>query len=247
MRLPDQSTPVERCLEMAWYTEHMLGKFPENPRLAALSQRMGAGAKTLEAAELAYALGLHNLVRLRLDVDFEDYRSDRRVRRTRKQVEIHDGRQGGRVASQVFPSGSLDFSRLQGARQIEEMRTLESRVAAAQDIWPEAAAELADLTLHRTRHAAAIEARDAGVRQAKDLRTARNAAKERFIALYTECVNLVAAEFPRDRETQRLFFLDARPRRPRRARPGDGDGLPADPIEDAPEEPIAEPIAKPIE
>ena len=232
---PDQKTPVARCQELGLYTEHMLGKFPDNPRLAALVPRMREGNGALEAAELAYRSEQRALTRLRIDVDFENYVSDRRVRRTRKAVEMHDGRRGGRIAAQVLSDGSLDFSRIQGAKQIEAMRSLEARLLAAQDIWPEAVTEMADIANHRMRYAAAIAARDEGLRRVKDLRTARNAAKERFLQTYAEVVSLVAAEFPRDRSTLELFFLDAYERSGRSSGgsdEGEGDDLPDDELPD---------------
>lgn len=206
---PNQKTPVARCQELGLYTEHMLGKFPDNPRLAALAVRMRAGNGALETADLAYRTELRALMRLRIDANFENYVSDRRVRRTRKAVEMDDGRRSGRIAAQVLSGGSLDFSRIQGARQIEEMRSLETRLVAAQDIWPEALNEMADIAQHRMRYGTAVAARDEGLRRVKDLRLQRNAAKERFLHLYAEIVSLVEAEFPRDRATQELFFLSA--------------------------------------
>jgi hypothetical protein len=229
MSLPDKSTPVARCLYMSLYTEQMLGKFADNPRLAALIPRLRAGSSALESAELAYIGEFRVLTRLRIDVDFENYLSDLRVRRTRKRVELHDGRRGGRIAAQILPDGSLDFSRIQGAKQIDAMRLLEARLAASQDIWPEAVSELADIAVCRVRYASALAARDEGVRRLKELRTARDAARERFVLLYAEIASLVAAEFPRDRVTQALFFLDARDRMGRPSQDGTGDEPPGEP------------------
>jgi hypothetical protein len=245
MITPNQKTPVERCQELGLYTEHMLGKFPDNPRLAALVPRMHAGNGALEAAELAYRSELRALTRLRIDVDFENYVSDRRVRRTRKAVEMHDGRRGGRIAAQVVPDGSLDFSRIQGAKQIEAMRSLEVRLLAARDIWPEAVSEMAEIAQHRMRYAAASAARDEGLRRVKDLRLQRNAAKERFLHLYAEIVSLVAAEFPRDRATQELFFLNAYEKSGRASEDGEDseDIEDGEPGADLPGEPGDEPAA----
>jgi hypothetical protein len=237
MIMPDKQTPVSRCLELALHTEQMLGKFADRPRLAALIPRIRAGAGALEDASLAYAGELRALTRLRIDVRFENYLSDRRVRRTRKMVEMHDGRRGGRVAAQIMPDGSLDFSRIQGAKQIEAMRALEARLVAAQDIWPEAMGELADIAAHRIRYSSAVTAREDGLRRASDLLTARKAAKERFLQLYAEIASLVEAEFPLDRETQELFFLDARERSARPSDEEEGDELPAEPGAEPPDEP----------
>ena len=239
MITPTEKTPIARCLELGLHTEHMLGKFPDNPRLAVLAGRMQAGNGTLEAADLEYQNALRSLIRLRIDVDFENYLSDRRVRRTRKAVEMYDERRGGRIAAAVLPDGSLDFSRIQGKKQIEAMRSLETRLAAAQDIWPEAGNELADVALHRIRYANAVAARDEGLRRVKDLRLQRNAARERFLHLYAEIVSLVAAEFPRDRATQELFFLDAYEKPGRSSEDGE-DGEGAEPGE-LPGEPGDEP------
>jgi hypothetical protein len=238
MIMPNMQTSFSRCQEMALHTEQMLGKFPDNPRLAELVPRIRAGGTGLEETDRAYTAELRVLMRLRIDVNFENYLSDRRVRRLRKLIEMHDGRRGGRIAAAVMPNGSLDFSRIQGAKQIEAMRSLEARLAAAQDIWPEAATELADIEAHRVRHASAIAARDEGLRRVKDLLTARRAAKERFLQVYAEIVSLIAAEFPRDREAQDLFFLDARDRS---ARPSEDEGDEAG--EALPDEPGDEPAA----
>ena len=246
MIMPNMNTPVSKCEELSLYTEQMLAKFPDNPRLAALIPRLGASRGALEAGDLALRSEQRALMRLRIDVDFENYLSDRRVRRTRKLVEMHDGRRGGRIAAQILPDGSLDFSRIQGAKQIEAMRALEARLAATADIWPEAGNELGDIAQHRIRFGAAISARDEGLQRAKDLRTARNAAKERFLQVYAEAASLVAAEFPRDRVTQALFFLDAYDRRGRSYGDGDedtgeepGDVLPEKPGDELAGEPAS--------
>jgi hypothetical protein len=81
---------------------------------------------------------------------------------------------------------------------------------------------------------AAVAARDEGLRRVKDLRLQRNAARERFLHLYAEIVSLVAAEFPRDRATQELFFLDAYEKSGRSSEDGEdiGDGENGEDAED---------------
>jgi hypothetical protein len=226
MITPDEQTSVSRCLELALYAEQMLGQLADSPRLAALIPRIHAGAGALMDAERAYARELRVLMWLRIDVRFEDYLSDQRVRRTRRMVEMHDGR-GGCIAAQIMPEGWLDFSRIQGARQIEAMRALEARLAAAQDIWPEATSELAAIAAHRIRYTRAITARERGLRRVHDLLTAREAAREQFLQLYAEIASLVEAELPRDREAKGRFFLDARERSALPSDDGEGDEPPA--------------------
>ena len=86
MIMPDMHTAVSRCQDLALHTEQMLAKFADNPRLTALIPRIRGGSLGLEDADRAYASELRALMRLRIDVHYENYVSDRRVRRTRKQA-----------------------------------------------------------------------------------------------------------------------------------------------------------------
>jgi hypothetical protein len=226
MIMPNRNTPVQRCVELAQYTEHMLRKFPDNARLILLAGRVGEGGGALEAAHRAYEDEQRVLALRRIDVDYENYLADASVRRMRKLLEVVD-RRGGRIMSQVFPAGFPDVSRIQGARQVAAMSLLEVRLQGVQDLWPDAAVELAELVVRRTTYSDALDARKDCERRSLALRVARDAAKERFLQLYAEVVSLVQAEFPRDRATQELFFRDAYERRPA-ATPDDGEDTPID-------------------
>lgn len=227
MQLPTMSTPIWKCLELAEHTGYMLGKFPDSARLVELATRMLDGGATLDAAERAFVDVLQEVLRARIDLKYEDYVSDGFIRRLRKQAEIADGRRGGRIVSQVFPDGVDVVARLQGMSQIDAMRKLEARLAAAQDIWPEAAAAHAALVEHRQRYEGAAVAREELQQRIVEMRALRDAAKERFLHLYAEIANLVKAEFPRDRVSQDLFFGEVR-KRSASGRDGDSVDAPGD-------------------
>lgn len=212
MQRPTSSTPVARCLELAIYASRMLGKFSDNPMLAESARRLAEGQGVLKLAQDAYETAAGAALAIRVDVGYEDYAADRLVRRTQQLAELDDGRRGGRIASQVFPGGSTPITRLQGESQVVAMRDLEARLDAARDIWPQAEAEKAAIEAQRIRYQEALAARQDSERNINDLRLARDAAKERFLDIYTQVANLVQAEFPRDRVIQNLFFDVVRPR-----------------------------------
>lgn len=234
MRLITMGTPVRKCLAVAEHTVHMLAKFPENPRLAQMSLRLSEGSLTLENAQQALHVAERAALRTRIDASYENYLSDQCMRRVQKQVETQDAHRGGRVSSLVLADATPNFTRLQGQKQVEAMRQFELRLAGVQDIWPGAAAEVATVAEHRVRYEGALDARAQGKRAIAEARVSRNTAKERFVQLYAEIASLVKAEFPRDRHTQELFFIDPSPRR------GNGDideGDEGDELPELPEDP----------
>lgn len=242
MQLITMATPVQKCLELAGHAVHMLAKFPENPRLVEMSRRLGDGSRTLETAELALEAAERAAALTRIDAHYENYVSDLCMRRVKKQVEAQDAHRGGRVASLVS-DGSPNFAKLQGKKQVEAMRQFELRLVGVQDIWTGASAELAQVTEHRVRYEAALDAREQSKRTVAEARVNRNTAKERFVQLYAEIASLVKAEFPRNRRMQNLFFIDAYPQRGADGEAGDdldeGDELPELPDDDPDADPVA--------
>jgi hypothetical protein len=246
MRSITMATPVSKCQEVADHAVHMLAKFPENPRLAEMSRRLSEGFRSLEAAELAFQAAKRAAQRTRIDVRYENYVSDLCMRRVKKQVEAQDTHRGGRVTSLVS-DGAPDFTRLQGKKQVDAMRQFELRLVSVQDIWTGAVVEVAKVIEHRMRYEDALDAREQGKRDTQEARVNRNTAKERFVQLYAEIISLVKAEFPRDRHTQELFFLDPYPGRGGTGEADDdiddiddGDELP-----ELPEDPDADPAVTP--
>jgi len=101
-------------------------------------------------------------------------------------------------------------SRLVGDSQVKAMADLEGRLASAENLWPEAAGEKADVAQHREAYAAALKHRGDVGQSARNKRALRDAAKEAFITKYAEIASRVEAEFPRDSAMQDLFFDEVR-------------------------------------
>ena len=212
MQTPTQTTPVSKCLDLAGYAARMLSKFACQAAFAALEDKMRAGAAELAAAQGEYEKAVKAILPTRVDIKYENYVSDRRIRLSQQRAEIADGKRKGRILSLVFPEGSAPIIRLFGASQVEAMTDLEGRLAAAQSFWPEAEAEKVELGVFRMRYQAALESRQIAAQDARDLRAARNAVKDRFLTMYVEVMARVEAELPRDRVSQALFFDEVRTR-----------------------------------
>lgn len=214
MKLPNKRTPVRRCLAAAGYSSRMMAKHADDPRLVELGGRFDAGRAELAQSQRQLEDAEENLALVRVEVEYEDYVSDRFLRRLLARAEGVDGRKGGKLSQALFPDGLTDITRRQGAVQVEKMRALEARLAAIQD-WADAPALNTELIARRTSYEGAVTLRLEAERQVVTARANRNAAKERFLDLYAEIANQIRAIFPRDRRKQDLFFdqLSASPRR----------------------------------
>ena len=212
MQSPTPKTPISKCLDLASYSACMLGKFPSHPIFVALEEKMSVEAAELAATQAEYEKAVKAILPTRVDIKYENYVSDRRIRLSQQRVEIVDGKRNGRIASLVFPGGSAPITRLVGASQVEAMIDLEGRLAAAHASWPEAEAERVELGVFRQRYQTALENRRIAAQKAQDLRAARNAAKDKFLTMYAEVMARVEAELPRDKVAQELFFDEVRTR-----------------------------------
>jgi hypothetical protein len=210
MQNPTAKTPVTKCLELATYAIRMFGKFPTNVVLTALAAELTTVKNNLGNAQQTYALALDELLNARVDVKFENHRSDRRIRQTQQKAELADAKKNGPIATMAFPEGSTPITRLIGDSQIQAMADLEGRLNSITNLWPEAANEKADIANHRESYAAALKSRADISQNIRNKRALRNAAKEAFLNKYAEITSRVAAEFPRDTTSQDLFFDDVR-------------------------------------
>jgi hypothetical protein len=212
MQTPTAKTPVSKCLDLAAYSTRMLAKFPGTPALAPLAAKMQSAAQALSTGQTAYADAVKAILPARVDVKYENFVSDRRIRLTQQKAEMADGKKSGTRVTQAFPEGSSPIVRLVGLSQVKAMSDLAGRLAALAAVWPEASAEAQAITQFRDDYDTAIKARDNAGQTSTNLRAMRDAAKESFITVYAEITSRVAAEFPRDTAMQDLFFDDARAR-----------------------------------
>ena len=99
MQLPTPKTPVSKCAALGLYAQTMLGQFPANPVLAALSTTLGGATSALTAAQLAYAEAVVALVVPRVLVRFADHTAGLAVRAPQRAAETADGVKDGKIAS----------------------------------------------------------------------------------------------------------------------------------------------------
>jgi hypothetical protein len=234
MQNPTMKTSVSKCLELATYAIRMFGKFPTNAALTALAAELATAKSSLASAQQTYEIAIDEILPARVDVKYENHRSDRRIRQTQQKAELADGKKNGRISALVFPDGSTPITRLQGDSQIQAMADLEGRLDSATGLWPDAAIEKSEIVNHRQAYANALKSRNDIGQNVRNKRALRNAAKEAFITKYTEITSRVAAEFPRDDAMQDLFFDDVRSKSARDDSDGDsnaseGDAEPASP------------------
>jgi transcriptional regulator with XRE-family HTH domain len=212
MQIPTSKTPVSKCLDLAAYSVRMLSKFPSNEALAPFAQSLQTLAQTLQVAQASYAEAVKAILPTRVDVKYEHFLSDRRIRLTQQKAEVADGKKGGEIANKAFPGGAAPIVWLVGVSQVNEMSDLAARLASLASVWPAAAEEAQAITKCCDGYKTAIEARQDAAQTANSLRAARDTAKAAFVAKYAEITSKVSKEFPRDTLMQELFFDDVRAR-----------------------------------
>lgn len=212
MQNPTTKTPVTKCLDLAAYSVRMLAKFPDTPALAPLAVKMAAAAKGLVDSQAAYAAAVTEILPTRVDVKYENFVSDRRIRVTQQKAELADGKKNGPIASQASPEGSAPIVRLVGMSQVNQMAALEGRLAALAPLWSDATAEAKAIGQFRAAYKTAVDGRTTAGEVAANLRAVRDVAKEAFLTTYDEITSRVSAEFPRDTQMQDIFFDDVRGR-----------------------------------
>ena len=222
MELPRETTPVGKCLSLALYSQTLLQEFSDSELLRGLAQTLVSAATPLEAAQREYRDAVQQIVVARTRVKLADYRADRIVRRVSHAVEGEDGGKGGRIAAAVFPSGLNPVVRPVGTTQVDELRKLEGLLEAQAGRWPGATEQMAAVAEARTFYEQALTARAEATQRSAGLRAQRDMAKEDFLDVYATVAGRIRAEYPRDRDTQDLFF-DAVSRRRRGSSPDTDD------------------------
>lgn len=223
MQTPNEKTPIPKCNDLAAYAARMMSKFTDNVVLVELAAKMAAAGEALAQKQSAYEGAVQAILPARVDVKYENFASDQRIRRMQKKAELADGKSNGPIVTFILPEGSTPIVRLLGDAQVQAMTNLEGRLSAAKPIWSEAETELADIKTHRERYALALTERRAKAQAARDLRAARNAEKASFLLTYATIAHQVEAEFPRDKAMQDLFFDDVRGRSTAEQASGDED------------------------
>jgi hypothetical protein len=186
----------------------MLGKLPQNPPLAGFAQKMGDLSATLDTASQAYEQSKLGIIDARVDVKFVDLTTDTEIQSFLRRVETADNKAGGPLFTIVAPEGKTALVKPFGQKQLDVLVNLMGTLKAMAATWAPAAQEITVLDGLAKSYKAALDSRDAAWQNARDLRIARNLAKQAFITGYVEISFSVKALYPQDKKMQDLFFDD---------------------------------------
>lgn len=228
MQLPTENTPIARCEAASLYTQGALRRYPiilEAPpdvaaRLESLAEALETGTHALLLAQEEYRKAVLALIPLRFAVKLIDFKADEVVRSVKRAAD-----EAGRdVSAAVFPNGMTPIIRPVGQTQVEALRGLEGRIAAASR-WSERDANLARVVAVRNEYETALTERNEGMIEAAAKRAVRNAAKTDFLDLFASIAGAVREIFPRDRKRQDVFFDVLRSKRSVRIEEGEDADL----------------------
>lgn len=211
MALPSRKTPIARCENASAFTQGALREYPilfkSEPDRAARFESLAGGLQAatlpLTAAQTDYRAAVLAVIPHRVRVKLADLRSADVVRSVKRAAE-----EAGRdVFAIVFPGGIEPIIKPMGQTEVDELRKLEDRIAAA-TTWPERDAHRARVVEVRKQYEKALEGRKAAMLEAANRRVIRDAIKEDFLDVFAEVAAAIEGEFPRDRRRQSVFFED---------------------------------------
>ena len=206
MQNPTIKTPIARCLDLGRYAARMLKKFPAAPELAACATKMTDITSALDDANKAYEGSKATVVETRVDVKFADFSTDSEIQNFIRRVEIADNKAGGPLFKVVAPEGKTPLTKPFGQKQLDVLDNLLGALQALVPTWAGAAQEVTTVQGLRQSYKGALDAREAAWQSARNLRVARNVARQAFVAGYVEISFKVKALYPQDRKMQDLFF-----------------------------------------
>lgn len=209
MRLPHRTTPIARCEVLSLYTQGALRTYPTvietapdvPARLESLAQSLEAATSALLTAQAEYRNAVLALIPLRFGVRLIDLKADNIVRSVKRAAEDA----GKDVAAAIFPNGTTPIVRPVGSTQVDALRALEGRVAAASR-WATRNEHLDRLVAVRTEYEELLGRRREAMITAAAKRAERNAAKDDFLDVFAAIAGAIREVFPRDRKRQDLFF-----------------------------------------
>jgi hypothetical protein len=141
-------------------------------------------------------------------VRFIDLFTDTELQSLLRRVETADGKAGGPLFKVVAPEGKTALVKPFGQKQLDVLVDLIGTLTALAATWPGAAQEIAVLEGLAKSYKAALDDRDSAWQSARNLRIARNLAKQAFLTGYLEISFSVKALYAQDKKMPDLFFDD---------------------------------------
>lgn len=215
MQLPTRTTPITRCETASAFTQGALRRYSDiftaadevSAQLESLAETLEGATAALIEAQASYRAKVVGLVALRFEVKLMDLRADDMVRTVKRAADNHSRA----VSAAVFPKGITPIVKPIGQTQVDKLRDLEGRIAAASK-WAERQQALDQVVAVRERYETALTQRKEGMIAAAAERALRDAAKEDFLDTFAVLAGAVRQIFPRDRVRQDVFFDTLRSR-----------------------------------
>ena len=156
-------------------------------------------AKAREDAEDA-------LVPMRVRLVFLERAAERALRVTANSASTLDGKRGGAVHSALFPDGLATETRPKAQRQVDALERVINRLTTSTLAEPLRAEHLPKLTAAKAALEAGLLARKTGVVAVGAAMAAELSTREDFVRAYDGNAGAIREHFPKDRESQELYF-----------------------------------------
>ena len=209
MQVPNSKTPIQRCETASKFAQDAMRRYPTffkpEPEVAArlenLAGSLGVGTGALMSAQGGYRAAVIDLIPHRVAVKLSDLRSAEVVRSVKRAADDA----GAEISEAVFPGGIEPIIKPFGQTEVDELRKLEGRIAAATS-WADRTAQLARIVEVRELYEKALKDRKDAMMAAAGQRAVRDSVKEDFLDVFATVAAAIKGEFPRDKKRQDVFF-----------------------------------------
>ena len=203
MEIPSSTLAAERLLPLG---EFHLAALAETLELSDLGVTFLAVHTELDVAAALRVAAERALIAVRVAIRFAERGVERQLRATSAGAAALDGKQGGAIQGVLFPDGLNAETRPRTAKQVEAARRVLNRLHTATLAEPLRASHEEALITRANALAAALETRKAAYATLGAAIAQELSSRDDFVRAYDANAGAIRQRFPKDRETQDLYF-----------------------------------------
>ena len=203
METPSSNLAAERLVPLGVFH---LSALSQTPELTDLHDTFAPVLAELEAAANNRLSMLKALIPVRVTVRFAERGVERSLRGLNAGAVALDGKAGGPIQAVLFPNGLNAETRPRTAKQVEAAQRVLNRLHTASLAEPLRAAHEEALIRSTNALVTALDARKAAYQNLGAAIAAELSSRDDFVRAYDANAGAIRQRFPKDKETQDLYF-----------------------------------------
>lgn len=203
METPSATLASERLLPLG---EYHLAALAETAELSDLHATFLVAHTELDRVARERVAAERAIIAVRVAIRFAERALERQLRATSAGAAALDGKQGGAIQGVLFPNGLNAETRPRTAKQVEAAQRVLNRVHTATLAEPLRASHEEALITRTNALSRALDARKAAYATLGAAIAQELSCRDDFVRAYDANAGAIRQRFPKDKETQDLYF-----------------------------------------